>query len=153
MSNSAETELKHLKMAIRYLVGLLEEGSLVPRYDEATRQEIGMVLQHLLHKVEGLPEGVPENLVLTTAVRAIVEAASEHDDAAQQEQTDSLERQMCEAEAWASIHGHQLEPWEQVAGSAMEYQTSCETCGGFVYVSFNSSYNLLLETCERIKQE
>ena len=153
MSNSAETELKHLKMAIRYLVGLLEEGSLVPRYDEATRKEIGMVLQHLLHKVEGLPEGVPENLVLTTAVRAIVEAASEHDDAAQQEQTDSLERQMCEAEAWASIHGHQLEPWEQVAGSAMEYQTSCETCGGFVYVSFNSSYNLLLETCERIKQE
>lgn len=153
MSNSAETELKHLKMAIRYLVGLLEEGSLIPRYDEATRQEIGMVLQHLLHKVEGLPEGVPENLVLTTAVRAIVEAASEHDDAAQQEQTDSLERQMCEAEAWASIHGHQLEPWEQVAGSAMEYQTSCETCGGFVYVSYNSSYNLLLETCERIKQE
>ena len=153
MSNSAETELKHLKMAIRYLVGLLEEGSLVPRYDEATRKEIGMVLQHLLHKVEGLPEGVPENLVLTTAVRAIVEAASEHDDAAQQEQTDSLERQMCEAEAWASIHGHQLEPWEQVVGSAMEYQTSCETCGGFVYVSFNSSYNLLLETCERIKQE
>lgn len=153
MSNSAETELKHLKMAIRYLIGLLEEGSLVPRYDEGTRKEISVVLQHLLHKVEGLPEGVPDNLVQGTAVRALVEASSDHDDAAQQEQADTLERQMCEAEAWASIHGHQLEPWEQVTGSVMEYQTSCETCGGFIYVSHNSSYNLLLETCERVKQE
>ena len=71
MTNSAETELKHLKTAVRYLIGLLEEGSLVPRYDEATRKEIGLVLQHLLHKVEGLPEGVPENLVQGTAVRAL----------------------------------------------------------------------------------
>jgi hypothetical protein len=96
---------------------------------------------------------VPENLVQGTAVRALVEAASEHDEFAQQERSDSLERQMCEAEAWASIHGHQLEPWEQVTGSVMEFQTSCEQCGGFVYVSYNSSYNLLLETCERVKQE
>ncbi len=153
MSKSAETELANLKTAVRYLIGLLEEGSLVPRYHPETRREIGAVLQHLLHKVEGLPEGVPENLVLGTAVRALVEAASDHDEAAQQEQSDSLERQMCEAEAWASIHGHQLEPWEQVTGSVMEYETSCSTCGGFVYVSYNSSYNLLLETCERIKQE
>lgn len=153
MSNSAETELKQLKLAIRYLIGLLEEGSLVPRYDEPTRREIGVVLQHLLHKVEGLPDGVPDNLVQGTAVRALVEAASDHDEAAQQEQADSLERNMCEAEAWASIHGHQLEPWEQVTGSDMEFQTSCETCGGFIYVSHNSSYNLLLEACERIKQE
>ena len=150
MTNSAETELKHLKTAVRYLIGLLEEGSLVPRYDEATRKEMGLVLQHLLHKVEGLPDGVPDNLVQGTAVRAVVEAATKHDEAAQQVQADSLERQMCEAEAWASIHGHQLEAWEQVTGSVMEYQTSCEVCGGFVYVSYNSSYNLLLETCERI---
>lgn len=153
MTNSAETELKHLKMAVRYLIGLLEEGSLVPRFEVTTRKEIGMVLQHLLHKVEGLPDGVPENLVMGTAVRALVEAASEYDAASQQEQADALDRQMCEAEAWASIHGHQLEKWEQVAGSSMEYQTSCEACGGFIYVSHNSSYNLLLETCERIKQE
>lgn len=153
MSNSAETELKNLKLSVRYLIGLLEEGSLVPRFDEGTRREISVVLQHLLHKVEGLPDGVPENLVQGTAVRALVEAAAEHDEATRQEQADALERQMCEAEAWASIHGHQLEPWEQVTGSAMEYQTSCETCGGFVYVSHNSNYNLLLETCERIKQE
>lgn len=153
MSNSAETELKNLKTAVRYLIGLLEEGSLVPRYDVATRKEIGVVLQHLLHKVEGLPEGVPENLVLGTAVRALVEAAGVYDATTRQEQSDALERQMCEAEAWASIHGHQLEPWEQVTGSVMEYQTSCETCGGFIYVSHNSSYNLLLETCERVKQE
>ena len=150
MTNSAEIELKHLKTAVRYLIGLLGEGSLVPRYDVDTRREIGVVLQHLLHKVEGLPAAVPENLVQGTAVRALVEAAAEHDEAAQQDQADMLERKMCEAEAWASIHGHQLEPWEQVTGSAMEYQTSCETCGGFVYVSYNSSYNLLLETCERI---
>lgn len=153
MSNSAETELKNLKTAVRYLIGLLEEGSLVPRYDVATRKEIGVVLQHLLHKVEGLPEGVPENLVLGTAVRALVEAAGVYDATTRQEQSDALERQMCEAEAWASIHGHQLEPWEQVTGSVMEYQTSCETCGGFIYVSHNSNYNLLLETCERVKQE
>lgn len=153
MTNSPEIELKQLKTAVRYLIGLLEEGSLVPRYEEATRKEISVVLQHLLHKVEGLPEGVPENLVQGTAVRALVEAAAEHDESAHQEQADSLERQMCEAEAWASIHGHQLEPWEQVTGSVMEYQTSCESCGGFVYVSYNSSYNLLLETCERIKPE
>lgn len=153
MTNSAETKLKHLKTAVRYLIGLLEEGSLVPRYDEATRKEIGIVLQHLLHKVEGLPDGVPENLVMGTAVRALVEAAGEHDAATHQEQNDALERQMCEAEAWASIHGHQLEPWEQVTGSTLEFQTNCESCGGFIYVSHNSSYNLLLETCERIKQE
>lgn len=153
MSKSAETELKHLKTAVRYLIGLLEEGSLVPRYDVNTREEIGIVLQHLIHKVEGLPDGVPENLVQSTAVRAVVEAATDHDEAARQEKADALERQMCEAEAWASIHGHQLEPWEQVTGSAMEFQTSCEACGGFIYVSYNSNYNLLLETCERIKQE
>lgn len=152
MTNSAEIELKHLKTAVRYLIGLLEEGSLVPRYDTVTRKEIGQVLHHLLHKVEGLPEGVPENLVQGTAVRALVEAATKRDEDAHQEQAASLERQMFEAEAWASIHGHQMEPWEQVAGSVMEYQSSCETCGGFIYVSYNSSYNLLLETCERIKQ-
>lgn len=153
MSNSAETELNHLKLAVRYLIGLLEEGSLVPRYHEATRREIGVVLQHLLHKVEGLPDGVPDNLVQGTAVRALVEAAADHDESAHQEQADALERHICEAEAWASIHGHQLEPWEQVTGSVMEYQTSCESCGGFIYVSHNSNYNLLLETCERIKQD
>jgi hypothetical protein len=153
MTNSAEIELKHLKTAVRYLIGLLEEGSLVPDYDTITRKEIGQVLHHLLHKVEGLPEGVPDNLVQGTAVRALVEAATKRDEDAHQEQADALERQMFEAEAWASIHGHQMEPWEQVAGSGMEYQSSCEKCGGFVYVSYNSSYNLLLETCERIKQE
>ena len=153
MTKSIETELKHLKTAVRYVISLLDEGSLVPRYDVSTRREIAVVLQHLLHKVEGLPEGVPDNLVMGTAVRALVEAAAEHDAATRQEQTAALERQMCEAEAWASIHGHQLEPWEQVTGSSMEYQTSCEACGGFIYVSHNSNYNLLLETCERIKQE
>ena len=152
MSKSAEMELQHLKTAVRYLIGILEEGSLVPRFEAETRIEIGEVLQHLMHKVAGLPEGVPENLVQGTVVRALVEAATKYDETAQQEQADSLERFMCEAEAWASIHGHQLEPWEQVAGSEMEYQTNCILCGGFVYVNYDSSYNLLLETCERMKQ-
>ncbi len=150
MSKSAETELKHLKTAVRYLVGLLKEGSLVPRYEAGTRMEIGVVLQHLIHKVEGLPDGVPENLVQGTAVRALVEAAAKHDESAQQEKIELLEQQMCEAEAWASIHGHQLEAWEQVTGSVMEYQNACKLCGGFVYVNFDNSYNLLLETCERV---
>jgi hypothetical protein len=153
MSKHAEIELQHLKTAVRYLIGLLEEGSLVPRFESETRTEIATVLQHLIHKVEGLPDSVPENLVQGAAVRALVEAATKHNEATQQEKSDALERQMCEAEAWASIHGHQLEPWEQVAGSVMEYQTNCESCGGFVYVNNNSSYNLLLELCERIKQE
>ena len=151
MSKSIETELQHLKTAVRYLIGLLEEGSLVPRYDVETRQEIAVALQQLLHKVEGLPDGVPENLVQGTAVRAVIEAATKHDEAMQQEQADALERRKLEAEAWASIHGHVLEPWEQVVGSLLEYQTNCELCGGFVYVNHDSSYNLLLETCERIK--
>ncbi len=150
MSKEAETELAHLKMALNYLIGLLEEGSLVPRYHEATRKEIGEVLGHLMVKVAGLPEGVPDNLVQATAVRAIVEAAGRYNLAEREMRAENLARHMREAEVGASIRGHSLGVWERVAGSDMEYQATCTGCGGFVYVSHTNIYNLLLDSCERL---
>jgi len=150
MSKSPETELCHLKTAVKYLIGLLEEGSLVARYHRETREEVAEVLEHLLHKVEGLPDGVPDNLVQATAVRAIVEASDKHLQAEKAEREEELSRHMREAEIAASLHGHTIGGWEQVAGSDMEYQATCEYCGGFVYVSHSSTYNLLLDSCERV---
>lgn len=150
MSKPIEVELAQLKTAINYLIGLLEDGSLVPRYDKETRIEIAVALNHLLHKVDGLPETVPERLVQATAVRAVIEAAEGYYEAEHAEMEENLELHMREAEAAASIHGHILTPWEQVTGSDMEYQATCKSCGGFVYVSHNSTYNLLLDACERI---
>jgi hypothetical protein len=152
-SKSAETELKQLKTAVHYLVGLLEEGSLVTRYDKETREEIADVLEHLLGKVQGLPDEVPENLVQATAVRAIVEASERFTQKAASEKEEHLARHRREAEVAASIHGHEISVWEQVPGSFMEYQATCKKCGGFVYVSHDSTYNLLLETCERVRFE
>ena len=63
------------------------------------------------------------------------------------------ELHMRQAEATASIHGHILTDWEMVSGSDLEYQASCKVCGGFVYVSHASTYNLLLDSCERIHVE
>lgn len=151
MSKSAEIELQQLKTAVTYFIGILEEGSLVPRYHPETREEIAGVLQQLVAKVEGLPESVPENLVQAAAVRAIVEAAEKYIRARQAEQQESLARHMREAEVSASIHGHSLGLWEKLGGSDLEYQATCENCGGFVYVSHDSTYNLLLETCERVR--
>jgi hypothetical protein len=150
MSESAEIQLQQLKTAIRYFVGLLEEGSLVPRYDRATRDEIAEVLRHLMMKVEGLPDGVPDNLVQATAVRAIIDAAEKYNAAAREEQNEHLQRNMRQLEVAASIHGHLLSEWQKLSGSAMEYQATCVHCGGFVYVSHDSTFNLLLETCERV---
>lgn len=150
MSKNAETELAHLKTALSYLIGLLAEGSLVPRYDKETREEISEVLGHLMVKVAGLPPGIPENLVQATAVRAIVEAADKHSLTEQEIREEDLSRHMREAEVAASIHGHILGPWEQVTGSDMEYQATCRQCGGFVYVSHTNIYNLLLDSCERL---
>lgn len=153
MSKSAETELRQLKTAVNYLIGILEEGSLVPRFHVETREEIAGVLRHLLTKVEGLPDAVPENLVQAAAVRAIVEAGEKYNREKLAEQRESLARHMREAEVAASIHGHDLGTWEPLAGSDMEYQATCQNCGGFVYVSHDSTYNLLLETCERVRLE
>ncbi len=149
-SKSPENELAQLKTAVFYLIGLLEEGSLVLRYHKETREEIADVLHHLLQKVEGLPDDLPENLVQATAVRAIVEASDKYNLVQKSEKEEKLVRHTREAEIAASIHGHQLGPWEQVPGSDMEYQATCKMCGGFVYVSHDSKFNLLLESCERI---
>ncbi|MBX3060576.1 MAG: hypothetical protein KF770_29315 [Anaerolineae bacterium] len=150
MDKPAEIELAQLKTAVKYLIGLLEDGSLIARYDKATRIEIAVALNHLLHKVEDLPDAVPDRLVQAAAVRAIIEASEGYYAAAQAEMQENLELHMRQAEATASIHGHVLTDWERVSGSDMEFQASCKMCGGFVYVSHSSTYNLLLDSCERI---
>lgn len=150
MSNVAEVELAQLKEALRYLAGLLQEGSLVERYHKETREEIADVLWHLLSKVEGLPEGVPKRLVQAAAVRAVIAAADGRSVNAKEEKQEALFRHMREAEASASVRGHSLSEWEVVPGSDMERQASCAGCGGFVYVSHSSTYDLLLDDCERV---
>lgn len=150
MSKSAEVHLAQLETSLNFMIGLLEEGSLVPRYHESTRRELAEVLRHLLKKVDGLPEGVPENLVQATAVRAVIEASEKYNIVEQEERFENLSRHLREVEIHASLHGHTLTPWEKVSGSNLEYQASCEVCGGFVYVSDASTYNLLLDTCERL---
>lgn len=150
MNKPAEVELAQLKEALTYLIGLLQEGSLVERYHEETREEIADVLWHLLSKVEGLPEGVPKRLVQAAAVRALIEAAETRSEGAKEEKQAALARHMREAEASASVRGHSLGEWEPVPGSDMEYQATCADCGGFVYVSYSSTYDLLLDDCERV---
>ena len=148
MSKNADIELDHLKTAVHYFVGLLEEGSLVKNYDPNTREEIAEVLELMLEKVAGLPAEVPENLVQASVVRSIVGAAER---LRQQESAAFFSRQMREAEAAASIHGHSLSDWEQVSGEeGVEYQAVCTECGGFIYVSLSGTYNLLLDSCERV---
>jgi hypothetical protein len=148
MSKSADVELSQLKTAVNYFVGLLEEGSLVKNYDATTRDEIAEVLALMVDKVADLPEDVPENLIQAAVVRSIVGAAER---LRLQESEDFFTRQMREAEAAASIHGHTLSEWEQVPGEeGVEYQAACKECGGFVYVSLSGTYNLLLDSCERV---
>ena len=148
MSKLANIELAQLKTAVHYFVGLLEEGSLVKNYDSATRDEIAEVLELMIEKVEGLPDEVPENLVQASVVRSIVGAAER---LRLQESEALFSRQMREAEAAASIHGHTLSDWEQLPGTeGIEYQAACKDCDGFIYVSLSGTYNLLLDSCERV---
>jgi len=145
---SVEVKKMQLETAVHYLAGLLEEGSLVQQYDQNTRREIAEVLELMLTKVGGLPENVPDNLVHAAVVRAIVGAA---ENLHVGEKEVFLNRQMREVEAFASIHGHVLSNWEPVSGEqGVEYQASCQECGGFVYVSLSGTYNLLLDSCERV---
>ena len=150
MSDKVDIHLKHLESALNYFIGLLEDGELVPRYHEDTRKEIADALYHLLKKVADLPDEVPENLVQASAVRAIVEAAESYNKLEMADREEQLVLNMREEEAAASIHGHVLTEWEIVSGSDMEYQAACKNCGGFVYVSHSSKYNLLLDSCERV---
>ncbi|MFQ5398584.1 MAG: hypothetical protein ACE5E7_03205 [Anaerolineae bacterium] len=149
MAKPAATELAQLKTAVNYLIGLLEEGSLVMQYDRATREELALVLCLLLEKVEGLPDGTPENLVRAAAVRAIIGAAEKNADSQRKDMAESLARHMREAETAASIQGHRLGEWEEVSAADMEYLATCRDCGSFVYVSHASIYDLLVEGCSR----
>lgn len=151
MSKSPEVELSQIKTAMHYLIGLLEEGSLVEPYDDATREEIATVLKLLLDKIADLPTGIPDHLVQATAIRSIVGASERHSSALSKEKEADLARNMREAEASASIQGHILGDWERVSGSEMEYQATCQNCGGFVYVSHTSMYDLLLDDCRKVE--
>lgn len=144
MSKSAQTELEQLKVAIDFLAGLLEEGSLVDRYHRETREEIAAALRHLVHKVEGLPEGVPSQLVESTAVRAIVDASEAYIQSVQTERSSRLEKRMREAEMSARFRGFVLNEWEQIG--PWEYQASSDTCEGFIYVNPDSTYDLLVKS-------
>lgn len=150
MSEPGMAKLEQLRSALHYLVSLLEEGSLVERYDQNTREEIASVLRLLVEKVDDLPLEVPENLVQATAVRAIIGASEKSHLAEVAARRERLERYQREVEASASIQGHLLGEWEQVKGSEMEFQATCQVCGGFVYVSDTSVYNLLLDDCQRM---
>ncbi len=149
MSKSAEVELTQLKHAISYLVGLLEEGSLVDRYDKNTREEIASVLQMLVSKVADLPDTIPEHLVQAATVRSIIAAKEKHAEIHLSEEEENLARHMREIEAAASIQGHTLGEWERVSGSKLEYQATCRDCDGLVYISHASTYNLLIDGCVR----
>lgn len=148
MSKNIAVELDQLKTAVRYFIGLLQEGSLVKNYDSGTREEIAEVLELIVEKVEGLPDEVPPHLVQAAVVRSLVGAAER---LRLQESEAFFTRQMREAEAAASIHGHTLSAWEQVSGEAgVEHQAACQNCGGFIYVTRSGTYNLLLDSCERV---
>ena len=150
MSQQEQTKLEQLELALRYLVSLLEEGSLVERYDKDSREEFANVLRLLVEKVTDLPLNVPDNLVQATAVRAIIGASEKLNVAELEARREKLERNQRQVEASASIQGHLLGEWEQVKGSDMEFQATCQVCGGFVYVSDASVYNLLLDDCQRL---
>jgi hypothetical protein len=150
MSDQEKVKLDQFKTALQYLVGVLEEGSLVERYHQETREDIANVLRLLVEKVDDLPLNVPEHLVNAAAVRAIIGASEKSNLAEQVAKRKKLERNQREVETSASLQGHSLGEWEQVKGSEMEYQATCMTCGGFVYVSDVSVYNLLLDTCKRL---
>ncbi|MCP4423542.1 MAG: hypothetical protein GY803_03525 [Chloroflexi bacterium] len=145
-----QTKLEQMELALHYLVSVLEEGSLVERYDKETRESFADVLRLLVDKVNDLPLNVPENLVQATAVRAIIDASEQANVAELAAGREKLARNQREVEALASIQGHVLGVWEQVKGSDMEFQATCQVCGGFVYVSDASVYNLLLDTCQRL---
>lgn len=148
MEKSTEVALAQLKTAVSYLADLLEEGSLVERYDPETRQEMATVLRLLLQKSAGLPAVAPERLVQATAVRAIIGAAA--DPPAQEAREGQRARHMREAATAAGLGGHDLGPWQPVSAadpSDMEMMATCQNCAGVVYVNYASSYRLLADEC------
>lgn len=146
----AEIELAQLKTAVFYLAELLEEGSLVQRFDTATRLEVALTLEFLLDKVAGLPQNVPPNLVQAAAVRALIAANDKLKPGAEIALAADLAHHQHEAQAAASLHGHTLGSWQQLSGSDLEYEAVCQLCGSVVYVSHTSIYSLLPENCVQV---
>lgn len=141
MSKSGDEKYEQLKTAVSFLSAMLEEGSLVARYQKETREEIADVLRIVVEKVEGLPEGCPQQLVESVAVRAIVDASEIFRRDEESIKRNKIEKRMREAEMAARLKGLELNQWEQIG--AWEYQSSCEGTEGFVYVTPESTYDLL----------
>ena len=134
-----------LKTAVSYLSSVLDEGSLVPRYDEPTRREIAAVLTNLLEKVDHLPDGTPEHLVQATAVRAIIYAQEQ---TAQNKTVYDPEVNKRKAELAFSVQGHRLGEWHSDDGQ--EYEAICLHCQGVAYANPNGFYGFQLKNCKDI---
>lgn len=131
-----------LKTAVSYLASVLDEGSLLPRYDEATRREIAIVLTDLLEKVDHLPAHTPEHLVQATAVRAIIHAQERIE---QNKATGDPEANKQKAELAFSVQGHHLGEWQTNDGK--EYEAICTHCQGIAYANANGFYGFQLKNC------
>jgi hypothetical protein len=150
MNKTAEIELRQLKTALTYLAGLLDEGSLVKEYNAQERQAMAHVLDLLLTRVANLPAETPHYLVQATAVQALASADEQRLEGDPGERDARRQSRMREVEIAADLRGHQLDPWQQVNQSDMEFGAKCKFCEGFVYVSYDTTYNLLAETCSRL---
>ncbi len=141
MSEQTNSQYNQLKTSLTFLSAMLEEGSLVRRYHKETREEFADVIRILIEKVEGLPEGCPHQLIESTAVRAIIDASEEYRKEEDTVKRKQIEKRMREAEMSARIKGFELNEWEQIG--AWEYQSSCKEAEGFVYVTPESTYDLI----------
>lgn len=149
MEKSTEVRLAQLQTAVSYLADLLEEGSLVERYDAETRREMAVALRLLLQKSADLPAAVPQRLVQATAVRAIIGAAT-LDPATAETREAQRAQHMRESATAAGLGGHDLGPWRPVSAADpadMEMMATCQNCDGVVYVNHASSYRLLADEC------
>ena len=131
-----------LKTAVFYLASVLDEGSLVPHYDETTRREIAAALTALLEKVDHLPDHTPEHLVQATAVRAIIQAQEQ---IAQHKTIGDPEDNKRKAELAFSVQGHHLGDWQTNDGK--EYEAICIHCQGIVYANASGFYGFKLKNC------
>lgn len=141
INDAIDNRYEQLRISINFLSAMLEEGTLVARYDDNTREEIADVLRILLDKVEGLPSGVPKPLVEATAVRAIVDASEQYRQSEEEQKRTMIEKRMREAEMMARLKGFSLTKWEQIG--TWEYQISGCDGEGFIYVTPDSTYDLL----------
>ena len=137
-----ENKAEQLQTAVSYLSSVLDEGSLVPRYDEATRREIAAALIALLEKVANLPDGTPEHLVQATAVRAIIQAQEQVE---QNQMTGDPESNKRKAELAFGVQGHHLGDWS--SDDDLEYEAICVHCQGVVYANASGFYGFRLKNC------